>query len=87
MQPLPARRVGPEALDDDVDREAVQPGGERRVAAEAAELLPDADEDVLRQLVGVAAARHPPDEAVHARQVRAVEPLERADVSRRGQPT
>ena len=48
----------------------MQPGAERRVAAEAAELLPDAHEDVLRQLVGVASAGHPADEAVHPGQVR-----------------
>ena len=49
------------------------------------ELLPDADEDVLRELVGVAAAGHPAHEAVHARQVRVIHPLERRHVSRRGQ--
>ena len=43
-----------------------------------------AHEDVLRDLVGVAAGGHPADEAVHARQVRPVELLERAHVSRRG---
>ena len=49
-----------------------------------AELLPEPDEDVLRELVGVAPGRHPADEAVHARQVRAIHGLERARVSRRG---
>ena len=33
--------VGAEAFDHDVDREPVQPGGERRVAAKGAELLPE----------------------------------------------
>ena len=51
--PLPAHGLGPEAFDHDVDREPMQPGAERRVAAKAGELLPDAHEDVLRQLVGV----------------------------------
>ena len=84
MQPLRRAAVGPEALDHHVDREPVQPGPERRVAAEGPELLPDAHEDVLRQLVGVAAAGHAADEAVHARQVQLVQLLEGADVARRG---
>ena len=49
-----------------------------------AELLPDADEDVLRQLVGVAPAGHAAHEAVDAGRCVAIELLERADVSRRG---
>ena len=84
MQPLPPHRVAAEALDDDVDGEAVQPGRERGVAAKRSELLPDAHEDVLREFVGVAAAGHPPDEAVHARQVRAIDLFERPHVPRRG---
>ena len=48
------------------------------------ELLPDPDEDILCELVGVASGSHPPHEAVHLRQVRAIELLERADISRRG---
>ena len=68
--PLPPQRLGPESLDDDVDRQPVEPGAEGRLAAKAAELLPDADEDILRELVGVASAGHPPDETVDLRQVR-----------------
>ena len=83
-QPLPAGGVGAEAFDDDVDREPVQPGPERGIAAKASELLPDADEDVLGQFVGVAAAGHAPDQAVNARQMNVVELFERADVAVRG---
>jgi hypothetical protein len=76
--------VSAEPLDDDVHREPVQPGRERRIPAKRAELLPEAHEDVLGQLVGVAAGRHPAHQSMHPRQVRAVELLEGADVSRRG---
>ena len=62
----------------------MEPGAERRRAAERAELLPGADEDILGQLVDVAPRRHPPDEAVNLRQVRAIEGFERPNVSRRG---
>jgi hypothetical protein len=62
----------------------MEPGAERGVSAEARELLPHAHEHVLRELVDVAPAGHPPDQAVDARQVEAVELLECADVTRRG---
>src|SRR5207237_10220094 len=62
----------------------VQPGREGGLAAEGRQLLPDAHEHVLRELVGVASAGHAPHEAVHARQVSPVELLERAYVSRCG---
>ena len=48
------------------------------------ELLPDADEDILRQLVHVPAARHPSHETVHLRQMCAIELLERTHVPSRG---
>ena len=83
-EPLTAGSVGPEAFDHHVDRETVQPGPERRVAAKASELLPDANEDVLGQLVGVPASGHAPDQAVNARQMNAVQLFERADVAVRG---
>ena len=51
--PLPLNRERSPPLDDDVDRQAVQPGRERRVAAELTQLLPGPDEDVLRDLVGL----------------------------------
>ena len=51
----------------------------------ARELLPHPDEDVLRDLVGIAPAGHPPDQAVHARQVRVIDPLERGHVPLRGE--
>ena len=76
--------LGTEAFDHHVHGEAMQPGGERRVAAKRAELLPQPDEDILGELVGVAPGGHPADEAVHARQVRAVDGLEGNGVSRRG---
>ena len=80
-----AERLRAEAFDDDVHGEPMKPGGKGRVAAEGAELLPDADEDILGQLIGVAAARHPAHETVHPRQVRVIDPLECRHVSRRGQ--
>ena len=83
-QPLPPDGVGPEAFDHDVDREPVQPGPERRVAAKASELLPDADEDVLGQFVGVPAGRNAPYEAVNTGQMSGVELFECADVPARG---
>src|SRR5450759_744768 len=84
VQPRPPHLVRPEPLDDDVHGEAVQPRGERGVAPKRPKLLPEADEDVLRELVGVATRRHPPDEAVDARQMRPVEFLESANVTCRG---
>src|SRR5829696_3178685 len=47
--PLAPGRLGPESLDHDVDGEPVKPGAEGRVAAKCGELLPDTDENVLRQ--------------------------------------
>src|SRR4029453_11044834 len=48
------------ALDDDVDRQPVEPRGECRVAAKLAELLPGADENVLCGFVRLMRAEHPP---------------------------
>ena len=84
MIPLPPERLGSESLDHDIDRQPVEPGAEGRLAAKASELLPDADEDILRELVGVASAGHAPDETVDLRQVGAIEALEGADVPARG---
>src|SRR4051812_2676326 len=74
----------PEPLDDDIDGQAVQPRREGGIAAKGPKLLPDANEHVLRQFIGVAAARHPSYKTVHSRQVSPVELLEGADVSRSG---
>ena len=76
---LDRKRAPP--LDDDVDREPVEPGPERRVAAKLAELLPRTDEDVLRDLVGLRWAQHPPRKAVNARDVSAIDPLEGRRIS------
>ena len=48
--------------------------------------LPDPDEDVLRQFIRFAAARHPAHKAVHARQMRVIHPFERRHISRRSRP-
>jgi len=82
---LPSRGVRPEAFDDHVGGKAVEPRSERRLAAKARELLPHADEDILRQLLRIPSRRHATNQAMDARQMRTVEPLERACVSRRGQ--
>jgi hypothetical protein len=84
VQALPAAGIGAEALDDDVHRQPVQPGAERRVTAERAQFLPDPYEHVLGDFVAIVPAGHPSNEAVDSREMRAVELLERADVSRGG---
>jgi hypothetical protein len=63
----------------------VKPGAKGGIAAEGAELLPDANEDVLRELVGIPTAGHPAYEAVHLRQIVLIQPLKRAHISPRGQ--
>jgi hypothetical protein len=54
----------------------VQPGGERRLSAKEGELLPRADEDVLRQLFGCVGAGHAPRKIEDARHMGPVNPLE-----------
>ncbi len=73
---------GAKAFDDDVHGHPVQPGGQRRLAAEAAELLPGPDEDVLGQLFGVGGAGHTTGEGEDARHVDAIEALEGRRVAR-----
>ena len=63
--------------------EPVQPGGERRLAAERGELLPGPDEHVLGQLVGRVGAGHAAREGEDARHVLLIEALERRRVARR----
>ena len=79
--PLAPRRLSTEPLDDDVDSQPVEPGAKGRLATEARELLPHPHKNILRQLIGLTARRHPPDDGVHARQMRVVEPLEGPDVA------
>src|SRR4029079_18908044 len=43
-EPSPPSRLGAEPLNDDVDGETMEPGGEGSIAAERAEFLPDANE-------------------------------------------
>jgi len=82
-------RILGETGDINVHGEAVQPGRERRLAAELAEFLPGPDENVLRHLVGLVRAQHPASEAVDLRDVCPVEPLEggRIPGSRKGHVT
>src|SRR5439155_7283703 len=80
--PLAVDGKGPPPLDDDVDGQAVQPRRERRFPAKLPELLPCADEDVLRDLVGLVAPEHPAREAVNPPDVRPVEALEGGRVPR-----
>ena len=93
--PSPARRPHPVALapdaqglapaEDDVDRQPVEPGAERRLSPKRPQLLPGADEDVLDHVVRVLVAQHAADEARDPRQVAAVEPLEGVRVPAGGQ--
>src|SRR5436853_574694 len=73
------------ACQDHVDRQAVQPGPERRLAAERAELAPGADEHILRDVVSHVGIDHPARQAVDPRHVEAVQPLERAPVATGGE--
>ena len=82
--PDPVVALRPHPLQDHVHGDAMQPGGEGGVASEQVELLPGADEDVLGQLVRLVSPGHAADQAVDAREVRAVEALVRLDVTRRG---
>ena len=86
QKPITRGAQRPEALDDDVHRQAMQPRGERRLAAKRPELLPDANEHVLGQLVGRIRAGHAPREVVHTAQMGLVYALERARIplSRKG---
>jgi len=72
---------GSSLFDDDVHGQAVQPGAERRFAAELSQLLPGAHEDVLRHLVRFVVAEHAPGKVMDAVDVRAIEPLEGRGVS------
>jgi len=63
-------------LDDDVDREPVQPSAELRIPAETVESLPRADEDVLREVLGQLESRHPARERVDSGDVKAVQAFE-----------
>jgi len=73
-------------LDRRVDRDAMEPGPERRLAPKRPEPAPGAQEDVLGQVVGLTWAGHAPDQRVNPRNVRAIEALERGLVAplRRG---
>ena len=84
VEPAPGHRLRPEALDHHVHRQPVQPGPERRGAPESGELVPGADEDVLRHFVGIAPGGHPPHQAVHLREVGSIQRFEGAHVSSRG---
>jgi len=76
QEPLPRRAERPEALDDHVHGEPVQPRRKRRLAAEQGELLPRPDEHVLGQLLGCVGAGHPPRQVEDARHMGPVYPLE-----------
>src|SRR5947209_6800720 len=63
----------------------MKPCAERRFAAKLVQLLPGPHEDVLRDLVGLGRAEHPPSQAVDARDMRPVEALEGRRIPARGQ--
>jgi hypothetical protein len=78
---FPRRAQRSEALDNHVDRKAVQPSRKGRLAAKRAELLPDAYEDVLGQLVGSLWTSHPAGKVVHPAQMGVVNALKSARIS------
>ena len=69
-----------------VHREPMQPGREQALEAKALQLLPGAHECFLGELLGarIDAAHQPPDRAVHAPRVAAVQVLEGTHVAARG---
>ena len=81
QESLPSHSERSKPLDDDVHRQPVQPRRERRLAAKQGELLPRADEYVLRQFIGCVGAGHPPREVENPRHVRLVDPLESRRIS------
>src|SRR5205085_8156954 len=84
---LPARLAPAETHQDLVDREAVKPGGELRLAAETSDLAVQEDEDVLRDVFGLGdVLRHAQAEAVDEPVVEAVNLLEGARVPSGGPP-
>ncbi len=62
----------------------MQPRGEGRFASKQAELLPRADEDVLRQFLGRVGTGHPAGQIEDPRQMRPVDPLESRRIPLRG---
>ncbi len=68
-----------------VDHDAVEPGGEARLAPEAGDLLDQGAADLLGDILGVGGgAGHPPGDAVDAVVVAAQQSLEGATVAARG---
>src|SRR5439155_7171615 len=78
------RERGPLA-EDEVHRQAVEPCGEARLAAERVQLLPRAHEHVLGQLRGAVEAHHPAGQRVHPVHVLLVQAAKGLRVSTRGQ--
>src|SRR6266550_103683 len=66
VEALLLRAEGRAPGQDDVDREPVQPGPERRLAAERRELVPGPHEHVLGDLVGRVGTDHAPGETMDA---------------------
>ena len=75
-EPFAGGAERPEPLDDHVHRQAVEPRRKRRLTAKQGELLPRADKDVLRQLVGCVGAGHPSRQIEDARHMSPVYPFE-----------
>ena len=80
-EPLAGRAKRAKPLDDHVHGQPVQPRRERRLAAKQGELLPRADEDVLREFIGCVGSGHPPRQIENARQVGPVDPFESSRIS------
>ncbi len=73
-EPLPV-------LQDDIDRQLVEPRAKSCLTPKRAKLVPGPQEDVLEHVVGFATAEHPPGEAIDPSNVRPVQPFEGRRIS------
>ena len=70
------------AAQHQVDRHAMQPGREARLAREGMQLLPHADENFLHRIIGFSRIEQPAGETRDLRHVTPVQPLERVMITR-----
>ena len=83
LEPRPLSSFGLSVVQHHVHGQPVQPGAERALAAKQVQLLPRANEHVLRQLLGArAVGDHPRAEREDPVDVLTVEPLECAPIAR-----
>jgi len=81
LEPRLLASFGFPRVENDVDRQPVQPGRERALASEEVQLFPRADEDILGELLRPATVRnHAGTEREHPVRVVTVESFERTPV-------